>query len=53
MEGVTHGGSTVVLYSAGSLGSAWDGEPRPFVPLPDTETARQMGVNAVVYAMTH
>ncbi|NQU43053.1 DUF4159 domain-containing protein [bacterium] len=53
LEGITRQGVTAVIFSPGSMGSAWDSEPRPFVQLPDTQLARQMGINSVVYAMTH
>jgi len=53
LEGVTQDGVTCVVYSPGSIGTAWDGEPRPFVELPDTDTARRLGLNTLVYAMTH
>ncbi len=53
LEGITLDGATCVIYSPGSIGSAWDGEPRPFVELPDSALALKMGVNVLVYAMTH
>ncbi len=53
LEGITREGVTCVVYSPVSIASAWDGEPRPFVTLPDSDLSRRLGVNALVYAMTH
>ncbi len=53
LEGVTLEEAACVIYSPGSIATAWDNEPRPFVDLPDPETARRVGVNALVYAMMY
>ncbi len=53
LEGLASDKTTNIIYSPGSIGSAWDGESPPFVKLPDPAVARAVGVNALVYAMTH
>ena len=53
LEGIERDGAWSVVYSAASIGTAWDREERPFVPLPDPAAAKRLGVNVLVYAMTH
>lgn len=53
LEGVSHEGATCVIYSPGSIATAWDREPRPYVDLPESGDARKEGINCLVYAMTH
>jgi len=51
--GLTRQGYTCVVYSPVSLSGGWEDEPRPLVASVAPETALQLGVNVLVYAMTH
>ena len=53
LEGIEGPDGLRVVYSPGSIATAWDQEGRPFVRLADSEAARQLGVNILVYTMTH
>jgi hypothetical protein len=53
LEGLERDGRTAVLYSPSSMSTAWDMKSRPYVDLPDPSEARDLGVNCLVYAMTH
>jgi hypothetical protein len=53
LEGVTMGGVLSVIYSPYGLGTQWDGMERPFARSYSSQDALRLGMNAVVYAMTH
>ena len=52
-EGITLGGVLSVIYTKHALGSMWDGGERPYADGYVTDDARRIGMNVVVYAMTH
>jgi len=51
--GLTRQGYTCVVYSPVSLSGGWENEPRPLVAAVDPEVSLELGVNVLVYAMTH
>jgi hypothetical protein len=51
--GLTRQGYTCVVYSPVSLSGGWEDEPRPLVAAVDPDTSLKLGVNVLVYAMTH
>lgn len=51
--GLTRQGYTCVVYSPVSLSGGWENEPRPLVAAVDPDVAMKLGVNVLVYAMTH
>jgi len=51
--GLTRNGYTCVVYSPVSLSGGWEEEPRPMVAAVDPDVATKLGVNVLVYAMTH
>jgi hypothetical protein len=53
MEGIEIGGVLRVLYSHYDLGNGWEGVDHPFTRGLSKEDALKVGVNSVVYAMTH
>jgi len=53
MEGIEIDGVLRVLYSHYDLGNGWEGVDHPFTRGLAKEDALKIGVNAVVYAMTH
>jgi len=53
LEGITVGGHLVVVYSQYALGNGWEEFPHPFNEGYEPETAFKLGVNAIVYALTH
>jgi len=53
LEGATLGGVLGVIYSPYGLGTQWDGVERPFAKCYASKDALRIGMNAVVYAMTH
>jgi len=53
MEGVTLGGVLSVIYSPVGLGTQWDGVERPFAKCYSSKDALRIGMNAIVYSMTH
>jgi hypothetical protein len=53
MEGIAIDGVLRVLYSHYDLGNGWEGVDHPFTRGLAREDALKVGVNAVVYAMTH
>jgi len=53
MEGITYNGQLVVIYSKLGLGSVWDEYERPYARSYTPPDALKMGVNVLVYAMTH
>ncbi|MFP4056975.1 MAG: DUF4159 domain-containing protein [Candidatus Brocadiia bacterium] len=53
LEGITLGGVLAVVYSPMGLGTQWDGKERPFAKCYSPRDALRLGLNTVVYAMTH
>ncbi len=53
LEGIRLGGVLAVIYSPYGLGTQWDGMERPFAKCYSTKDALRIGMNAIVYAMTH
>lgn len=53
LEGIEIDGSTRVLYSRFDLGCGWEGEDHPWASGVRREDALRIGINAVVYALTH
>jgi hypothetical protein len=53
LEGLEAGGTLCVVYSRFGLGTSWDGEDRPFAMALRPRDARRLGVNIIVFAMTH
>lgn len=51
--GLTRQGYACVIYSPVSLSGGWENEPRPMIAAVAPNTAMQLGVNVLVYAMTH
>jgi len=53
LEGIRIGGTMAVIYSRYGLGTSWDGQTRPYSRCYGTEDALRLGLNVLVYAMTH
>jgi hypothetical protein len=53
LYGLTRQGYTCIVYSPVSLSGGWEHEPRPMVAAVDPDVAMKLGVNVLVYAMTH
>ena len=53
MEGVTLSGQLAVIYSRYGLVTAWDGQERPYALAYEPEDALRLGMNIMIYAMTH
>ncbi|MCR4315454.1 MAG: DUF4159 domain-containing protein [Planctomycetes bacterium] len=53
LEGVDIEGATRVIFSSFDLGNGWEMVDHPFTRGLDTETALKLGVNIIVYSMTH
>ena len=53
LEGVTLGGVLAVIYSPIGLGTQWDGVERPFAKCYSPKDGLRIGMNAIVYSMTH
>jgi len=53
LEGISLGGVLAVIYSKYGLGTAWDGLERPYAKSYTTPDALKLGVNTLVYALTH
>ena len=53
LEGIELQGSIAVLYSRYGLGTGWDGQERPYSRAYSPQDALKLGVNILVYAMTH
>jgi hypothetical protein len=53
LEGIEIGGALGVVYSRFDLGNGWDGEDRPFALGFEPRDARRIGVNIIVYSLTH
>ena len=53
LEGVSINGQLAVIYSPCGLGTQWDGQERPYALCYSTRDALRLGLNIMVYAMTH
>jgi len=53
LEGVTINGHLAVIYSRFGLSSEWDGQERPYGLCYESDDGLRLGLNIVVYAMTH
>jgi len=53
IEGIDISGGTAVVYAPLGLGAAWQDAELPFTPMPERNYALALGVNAIVYAITH
>jgi len=53
LQGIEIGGSTRVIFSRYDLGNGWEGIDHPWARGLEPQDALRIGVNAVVYAMTH
>lgn len=53
LEGITYNGQLAVIYSKFGLGSVWDEYERPYARSYAPADALRLGVNVLVYAMTH
>ena len=53
LEGINLGGVLAVIYSPYGVGTQWDGVDRPFAKCYASRDALKIGMNVLVYAMTH
>ncbi|MBA3684467.1 MAG: DUF4159 domain-containing protein [Planctomycetes bacterium] len=53
LEGITLGGDLRVIYSPIALAAGWDAVERPMVKAYQPTSATALGLNLVVYAVTH
>ncbi|MEI7729450.1 MAG: DUF4159 domain-containing protein [Verrucomicrobiota bacterium] len=53
LEGITIGGDIKVIYSPFDIEMGWQGMDHPLAKGYDPESAAQLGVNMVMYTMTH
>ena len=53
LEGIALGEDTRVIYSRFGLGSGWDGQERPYAYEIMPNDSLKMGVNIILYSMTH
>jgi len=53
LEGISLNGQLAVIYSKYGVGTHWDGQVRPYALAYDSEDALRIGLNVLVYAMTH
>lgn len=53
LEAVESDGAVIIAYSRFDLGNGWEGEERPFTLGVRADDARRLGVNIIVYCMTH
>jgi hypothetical protein len=53
LEGLEIEGKLCVVYSRFDVGNGWEGEERPFALGLKAPDARRLGLNVIVYAMTH
>jgi len=53
IEAVILSGQAAVIYSRYGLGTTWDGQERPYALAYEPEDALRLGMNVLVYAMTH
>ena len=53
LEAVILSGQAAVIYSRYGLGTTWDGQERPYALAYESEDALRLGMNVLMYAMTH
>ena len=53
LEGISLEGSLRVLFSPLDLGNGWEGVPHPYARGYGPRSALRIGVNAIVYALSH
>jgi len=53
LEGITVDGKLVVLYSKYDLGCGWERIPHPHTLQVEMKDAFKIGINCIIYAMTH
>ena len=53
LEGITSGGELKVVYSKYGLGTGWQGEHCPYALCYEQKDALRLGLNVLVYAMSH
>jgi hypothetical protein len=53
LEGISVGGKLVVIYSRYGLGDGWQGEHCPYALCYEPADALKLGLNVLVYAMSH
>ena len=53
LEGITLNGNLSVIYSKQDLGCGWELKPHPYGEGYESRSAISLGINAVIYAMTH
>jgi hypothetical protein len=53
LEGITVGGKLTVIYSRYGLGDGWQGEHCPYALCYESRDALNLGLNILVYAMSH
>jgi len=53
LEGVSIEGQLAIVYSKYGLGTAWDGQERPYSLAYESGDALRIGMNVLLYAMTH
>lgn len=53
LEGIEIDGRLSVVYSRFDIGNGWEGEERPFSLAVRSADARRLGVNIIVFCMTH
>ena len=53
LEGVSLHGRFAVVYSRFGLGTQWDGQERPFSLAYEQKDGLRVGMNVLIYAMTH
>ena len=53
LEGISLGGTTPVIYSRYGIGGGWRGFNHPFGRDIAHEDALKLGINIILYSMTH
>ncbi len=53
LEGISVGAATPIIYSPYGIGGGWRGFDNPFGRDIASDDAMRLGVNIVLYAMTH
>ncbi len=53
LEGVSFNGRLAIVYSRFGLSTEWDGQDRPYALCYEPTDSRQLGLNVLIYAMTH
>ena len=53
LEGINLNGQLAVAYSRFGLSTQWDGQARPYALCYETQDSLRLGLNILVYSMTH